>query len=141
MQVVSGLMMFFSVLMPAKVWFAPTQPVMVNIKSDAAVIKEVELRAACPKQVGASGTYVIWAVPKGKAFPEFVGTPLVVEVRSDKRPGMPDEPIVLKIEPLRYAVMSTDQGDMTWIFYYDVAPNTCSAILSLCEEGFYEGLT
>src|SRR5215212_3915833 len=158
MQMVSGLMMFFSVLMPAKVWFAPTQPLMVNIKSDTAVMlvltdmagkvsdvpaveaapnKEIDLRAAFPKQLGTSGTYVVFAVPKGKAFPEFVGTPIVVEVRSDKRPGMPDEPIVVKIEPLRYAVVSTDQGDMTWVFYYDVAPNTASAILSLCEEGFY----
>jgi hypothetical protein len=30
--------MFFSVLMPARVWFAPNQPVMVNVKSDAAVM-------------------------------------------------------------------------------------------------------
>jgi cyclophilin family peptidyl-prolyl cis-trans isomerase len=54
---------------------------------------------------------------------------------------MPDEPIVVKMEPLRYAVMSTEKGDMTWIFYYDVAPNTCSSILSLAEGGFYDGLT
>ena len=93
------------------------------------------------RQLTASGTYILFAVPKGKAFPEFVGTPIVIQVRSDKRPGMPDEPIVIKMEPLRYAVMSTDKGDMTWIFYYDVAPNTCSSILSLAEDGFYDGLT
>jgi len=47
----------------------------------------------------------------------------------------------VKMEPLRYAVMSTDKGDMTWIFFYDIAPNTCASILSLCQDGFYEGLT
>jgi len=162
MNVISGLAIFFSVLIPTKVWFAPNQPLTVNIKSDAAVMlvltdfqgkviepaganeaapnKEVDIRPMY-RQLSAGGTYILFAVPKGKAFPEFVGTPIVIEVRSDKRPGMPDEPIVIKMEPLRYAVMSTDKGDMTWIFYYDVAPNTCSSILSLAEDGFYDGLT
>jgi peptidyl-prolyl cis-trans isomerase B (cyclophilin B) len=162
MNVISGLAIFFSVLIPTKVWFAPNQPLTVNIKSDAAVTlvltdfqgkiiepaganeaapnKETDIRPMY-RQLAASGTYILFAVPKGKAFPEFVGTPIVIQVRSDKRPGMPDEPIVIKMEPLRYAVMSTDKGDMTWIFYYDVAPNTCSSILSLAEDGFYDGLT
>jgi peptidyl-prolyl cis-trans isomerase B (cyclophilin B) len=162
MNVVTGLAMFFSVLMPTKVWFAPNQPLTVNIKSDAAVTlvltdfqgkviepaapsdaapnKETDIRPMY-RQLATSGTYILFAVPKGKAFPDFVGTPIVIEVRSDKRPGMPDEPIVIKMEPLRYAVMSTDKGDMTWIFYYHVAPNTCSSILSLAEDGFYDGLT
>jgi hypothetical protein len=162
MQIMSGLAVFFSILIPTKVWFAPTQPLTINIKSDAAVTlvltdfqgkaiepaaaneaapnKDVDIRPMY-RQLGMSGTYVLFAVPKGKSLPEFIGTPLVIEVRSDKRAGMPDEPIVVKIEPLRYAVMSTDHGDMTWIFYYDVAPNTCAAIQSLAENGFYEGLT
>ena len=162
MQVMSGLAVFFSILIPTKVWFAPTQPLMINIKSDAAVTlvltdfqgktiepagpieaapnKEVDIRPMY-RQLGTAGTYVLFAVPKGKAFPEFVGTPLVIEVRSDKRPGMPDEPIVVKIEPLRYVVMSTEHGDMTWIFYYDVAPNTSAVIQTLCDQGFYDGLT
>src|SRR5436190_17157773 len=162
MQVLSGLAVFFSILIPTKVWFAPTQPLMINIKSDAAVTlvltdfqgktiepaaaneaapnKEVDIKPMY-RQLGMSGTYLLFAVPKGKNFPDFVGTPLVIEVRSDKRPGLPDEPIVVKMEPLRYAAMSTDKGDMTWIFYYDVAPNTVASILSLCENGFYDGLT
>jgi peptidyl-prolyl cis-trans isomerase B (cyclophilin B) len=162
MQIMSGLAVFFSILIPTKVWFAPTQPLTINIKSDAAVTlvltdfqgkaiepaaaneaapnKDVDIRPMY-RQLGMSGTYVLFAVPKGKNLPEFIGTPLVIEVRSDKRAGMPDEPIVVKMEPLRYAVMSTDHGDMTWIFYYDVAPNTCAAIQSLAENGFYEGLT
>jgi len=162
MQIMTGLAMFFSILIPTKVWFAPTQPLTINNKSDAAVTlvltdfqgkpiepaganeaapnKEVDIRPMY-RQLASSGTYILFAVPKGKTFPDFVGTPIVIEVRSDKRPGMPDEPIVVKMEPLRYAVMSTDHGDMTWIFYYDIAPNTCSSILSLAENGFYDGLT
>src|SRR6266516_7371422 len=127
MQIMSGLAVFFSILIPTKVWFAPTQPLMINIKSDAAVTlvlsdfqgkaiepagpiegapnKEVDIRPMY-RQLGTAGTYVLFAVPKGKAFPEFVGTPLVIEVRSDKRQGMRDEPIVVKVEPLRYVVMS-----------------------------------
>ena len=162
MQIMSGLAVFFSILLPTKVWFAPNQPLTVNIKSDEAVMlvltdfqgktidpaganeaapnKEVDIRPMY-RQLATPGTYILFAVPKGKAFPEFVGTPIVIEVRSDKRPGMPDEPIVVKMEPLRYAVMSTEKGDMTWIFYYHVAPNTCASILSLAENGFYDGLT
>jgi peptidyl-prolyl cis-trans isomerase B (cyclophilin B) len=92
------------------------------------------------RQLGTVGTYILYAVPKGKAYPEFAGTPIVIEVRGEKRPGMPDEPIVVKMEPLRYAVMSTEKGDMTWIFYYDVAPNTVSTIQSLADNGYYDGL-
>ncbi|HEV8608112.1 MAG TPA: peptidylprolyl isomerase [Tepidisphaeraceae bacterium] len=162
MQLMSGLAVFFSILIPTKVWFAPTQPLTVNIKSDAAVTlvltdfagkpfeaagateaaanKEVDIRPMY-RELSKSGTYLLFAVAKGKGLAEFVGTPLVIQVRSDKRPGMPDEPIVVKMEPLRYSVMSTDHGDMTWIYYYDIAPNTVSAIQTLSEEGFYEGLT
>jgi peptidyl-prolyl cis-trans isomerase B (cyclophilin B) len=161
MQIVSGLAVFFSILIPTKVWFAPTQPLTINIKSDAAVTlvltdfqgktidpagptdaapnKEVDIRPMY-RQLGTVGTYILFAVPKDKAYPEFVGTPIVIEVRGEKRPGMPDEPIVVKMEPLRYAVMSTDKGDMTWIFYYDVAPNTVSTIQSLADNGYYDGL-
>src|SRR5204863_1864513 len=71
----------------------------------------------------------------------FIGTPLVVEVRSDRRPDAPNTPMVIKVEPLRYAVMSTDHGDMTVAFYYDSAPDTVANFLSLAEGGFYDGLT
>ena len=104
MNVISGLAIFFSVLIPTKVWFAPNQPLTVNIKSDAAVTlvltdfqgkviepaganeaapnKETDIRPMY-RQLGASGTYILFAVPKGKAFPEFVGTPIVIQVRGD----------------------------------------------------------
>ena len=114
----------------------PIDPAAAN---EAAPNKNVDIRPMY-RQLGMSGTYLLFAVPKGKNFPEFVGTPLVIEVRSDKKAGMQDEPIVVKVEPLRYAVMSTDRGDMTWIFYYDVAPNTVSTIQSLAENGYFDGL-
>src|SRR5437763_14688907 len=107
MQIVSGLAMFFSILIPTKVWFAPTQPLMINIKSDAAVMlvltdfqgkpiepaaaneaapnKEVDIRPMY-RQLGMSGTYLLFAVPQGNSVPDFVGPPLVIEHRSGKRP-------------------------------------------------------
>jgi peptidyl-prolyl cis-trans isomerase B (cyclophilin B) len=112
------------------------------------------------------GTYILYAVPKPKpevqAAPApapaaraggaggiggtrelgaatFAGTPLVVSVREDRRRGAPTGPMVVKMEPLRYAIVSTDAGDMTVGFYYDVAPNTITNFIRLAEEGFYEG--
>jgi len=45
------------------------------------------------------------------------------------------------MEPLRYGIISTDAGDMTVAFYYDVAPNTITNFIQLAQEGFYDGLT
>jgi peptidyl-prolyl cis-trans isomerase B (cyclophilin B) len=98
------------------------------------------------------GTYVLWAVPRDnenkdeiayKRLPEFVGTPLVLSVRNDSRPAnpTPDEILVTKIEPLRYGVITTDKGAISFVFYYDVAPDTSDAIMALAGEGFYDGLT
>jgi peptidyl-prolyl cis-trans isomerase B (cyclophilin B) len=107
------------------------------------------------------GTYILYAVPKPKPEAEtapagaangigrtreigaanFVGTPVVVSVREDRRRGAPTGPMAVKLEPLRYAIVSTDAGDMTVGFYYDVAPNTIANFIRLAEEGFYEGLT
>lgn len=72
---------------------------------------------------------------------EFFGTPLVVSVREDRRRGAPTGPMVVRVEPLRYAVMSTAHGPVTMGFYYDVAPNTVNNFLSLAEEGYFDGLT
>lgn len=162
MQVASTLAMLFSVLMPARIWFAPNQPLNFTVASrgnftlvltdfagkaieakvpaDVTGAKEVDVRTFYPTQLSTPGTYILFAVPKGKELPAFVGTPVVIEVRSDKRPGVPDEPIVIKMEPLRYMVMTTDMGDITMVFYYDIAPNTVSAIQTLGEQGFYDGL-
>jgi peptidyl-prolyl cis-trans isomerase B (cyclophilin B) len=74
-------------------------------------------------------------------MPEFVGTPLLIDVREDKRPGAPAGPIVTKIDPLRYATITTDKGTMTLVFYFDVAPHTADSFLSLAAGGYYDGLT
>jgi len=169
MQIASGMMALFSVLIPARIWYPPDQALKVSVKSDVAVnlvlvdfytgksmdtdgsteispgsaevdLRELFKKTQAPSRFASAACYILYAVPKGKPLAEFVGTPLVVEVRVDKRaPG--EGPIVIKIEPLRYAVMSTDHGDMTLAFYYDVAPNTVTSFLTLAEEGFYDGLT
>jgi cyclophilin family peptidyl-prolyl cis-trans isomerase len=154
--------MLFSVLMPARIWYAPNQPlnftvqaqgdftlkltdfagkaIEAKVPADVAGGKEADVRTFFPTQLSKPGTYILFAVKKGNELPAFVGTPVVIEIRSDKRPGVPDEPIVIKMEPLRYMVMTTDMGDITMAFYYDIAPNTVSAIQTLGEQGFYDGL-
>ena len=111
----------------------------------------VELRRLFPA-ITTPGTYILHAVPapdekdpaaqlkRDPGAADFVGTPLIVSVREDRRRGAPTGPMVVKVEPLRYAIMSTDAGDITVAFYYDVAPNTVGNFIRLAEEGFYEGL-
>ncbi|MGN6507352.1 MAG: peptidylprolyl isomerase [Tepidisphaeraceae bacterium] len=157
-SLISTLFMF-SVLFPAKLWFAPDQPLMVTIRPGEAVhlvMTDFAGHVIPPQQEAdydketqvdvkktfnvTSGTYILYAVPKGKNLPDFVGTPLVIEQRVDRRGAAGLAPLVTKVEPLRYAVMETDHGSMTMAFYYDVAPNTVSNFLSLCEEGYYDGI-
>jgi len=49
--------------------------------------------------------------------------------------------MVVKVEPLRYAILSTDAGDMTLAFYFNSAPNTIANFISLANDRFYDGLT
>ncbi|HEY2584401.1 MAG TPA: peptidylprolyl isomerase [Tepidisphaeraceae bacterium] len=148
----------FSVLVPTKMWFAPSQPdeirndgrdeitlVLTDFTgkvidpkgpADLAPGKAVDVKSIFP-QAANIGTYVLYAVPKGKALPEFQGTPVVLQVRGDKQ----NEVNVTKVEPLRYAVMDTKEGPITMIFYYDVAPNTVDSFLRLASGGYYDGLT
>ncbi|HSV14445.1 MAG TPA: peptidylprolyl isomerase, partial [Tepidisphaeraceae bacterium] len=100
----------------------------------------VDLRAMYPA-VANPGTYVLFAVPKGGAPADFVGTPIVVSVMADRRPGAPAGPMVIHMEPLRYAVMTTDAGPITIVFYFDVAPNTADSFLRLASQGYFDGLT
>jgi peptidyl-prolyl cis-trans isomerase B (cyclophilin B) len=86
------------------------------------------------------GTYVLYAVPPGKTTAEFVGTPLVIQLRGDMRPGAPSGAIVVKVEPLSVAEIDTTAGLMRTVFYYDVAPNTVSNFIQLANGGFYDGL-
>ena len=150
----------FSVLVPTKMWYAPSQGDEIKNDSkedvtlvltdfagkqleakgsaDTAAGKTVDIKGIFP-QVSAVGTYVLYAVPKGKSLPDFEGTPVVVEVRGDKQQG--NEATVTNIQPLRYAIMKTPHGDLTMVFYYDVAPVTVDSFLRLSSEGFYDGLT
>ena len=157
----------FSVLFPSKLWFAPNQPMTIDVRGagtdvtlvlldfmgkpiesdgDAAYInsasgdKTVDLKSIWP-QLMTPGTYVLLAVPPGKLPAQFIGTPLVISVRGDARREAPPGAMVVKVEPLRYATLSTDKGDMTIVFYYDVAPHTCTNFMRLSEGGFYDGLT
>ncbi len=160
-HLMSIIMSLFSVILPTKMWFSPAQPVTVKVdakqplslvltgfdgkavtakgSTDApAAGATADLRAMYPDQLGAVGTYVLFAVPKGKTAAEFVGTPVVVEVVADEAKA---GPMVVKLEPLQYAEMTTDAGKMTMAFYYDVAPNTVDSFLRLAGEGYYDGLT
>jgi peptidyl-prolyl cis-trans isomerase B (cyclophilin B) len=160
---VSLIMTMFSVLIPTKMWYAPSQPISIKVdyktpislvltRFDGTAVTAsgstdaptgdatVDLRTIYPA-LAEPGTFVLFAVPKGKTTGGFVGTPIVVEVRSDKSAGGPGGPTVIHLEPLRYEVMSTAAGDMTMAFYYDVAPNTVESFLTLSSEGYYDGLT
>src|SRR5437763_646498 len=79
--------------------------------------KTVDLRHLCPT-ITTPGTYSLYAVPKDKPDREFSGTPLVIEVREDKRHGAPPGPMLVHVTPLCYAEMTTDKGTMTLAFYY-----------------------
>lgn len=156
---ISLIMSLFSVILPTKMWFGATQPITVRVDSKAPLSfvltrfdgspipgkavtdaptgnATADLRTLYP-DLNAAGTYVLFAVPKGKGVGDFVGTPVVVEVRLNKR----QEAEGVKIEPLRYAVMTTEAGPMTMVFYYDSAPNTVDTFLRLTSEGYYDGLT
>lgn len=158
-EVIASTLFLFSVLIPTKLWYSPDQPVIIDVRSNdpvrlvlvdflgRAVDTQEETLVEKPGQVdlkrlfpaARSGTFILYAVPRDKQLPDFVGTPLVVQIRTDKRPGAQPGPMVWRIEPLRYAVLQTDAGPMTISFYYDVAPNTSCNFLRLAEEGFYDG--
>src|SRR4051812_41744135 len=151
-----------SVLTPSKTWFAPDQPLTVNIKAEgdahlvltnftggkvdpkgsADVSGETskDLRQIFPEALAQPGAYLLYVVPKGKELPDFEGTPLVISVREDKRRAAAPGPMVTKVEPLRSAVMSTKQGNMRMAFYYDVAPHTVENFRPLAGHGYFDGL-
>ncbi|MGH7177030.1 MAG: peptidylprolyl isomerase [Tepidisphaeraceae bacterium] len=153
----------FSILFPAKAWFAPGQPLVVLVRPQGEIVlvltdsngKPIEGKAGATEvgderqvdlrelfaPVDTPGTYVLWAVPKGKALPDFVGTPLLVSVRPDKRRDAPPGAMVFKVQPLCYAILKTQKGELTLGFYYDVAPNTVDNFVALAAGGFYDGLT
>jgi peptidyl-prolyl cis-trans isomerase B (cyclophilin B) len=154
--------LFVASLVPTKGWFAPEQPLTIQVKAEreqALLLTDFNgrsLEAKAPTlvsgektvdlrelyvQLATPGTYVLYQTPKDGTAADFVGTPLVINVREDRRRGAPPGPLTVRVEPLRYAVMHTAQGDATVAFYYDVAPHTVDIFLALAGEGFYDGLT
>src|SRR5258706_15661166 len=143
-------LLFLSVLFPVKGWFGPDQAWNVTIKPPAGTTVRLVLTdfsgssldpeptqkrefdkegMADIKQVfpaiATAGTYLLYAAPKVEGTQaDFVGTPLVITVREDRRRGAPTGPMVMKIDPLRYAIFSTCAGDITIAFDFDIAPHT-----------------
>ena len=168
MQAITPVLMLFSVLVPTKMWYSPGQPLMFTVKAekDATVVltdfehgssiapkgnaavgheKPFDARQIFP-DLNTPGVYVLYAKAAGgddktNEPGHFLGTPVVISVRADSRRGAPEGPMVVRVEPLRYAVMSTDFGDVTMAFYYDVAPNTVDNFLRLASGGYFDGLT
>jgi cyclophilin family peptidyl-prolyl cis-trans isomerase len=162
MHPVAPILLLASMLIPSRVWTPPSMPLMVDVKPDGdcrlvlidfngleiapkgspevSGEKQVDLKEVFPTLTQA-GTFVLFLVPKDKPTGQFEGTPVVIEARKAHHQQGPPEPEVYKMEPLRYAVMKTEKGDMTMEFYYDAAPNTVDQFLRLSEEGFYNDLT
>ena len=176
-------------VLPTKGWFAPSQPINVQVKSEGPATlvltdfhgRTLDARKSTDVTADATvnlndlfvalqtpNTYVLYLVKKqptpeelaAQGAPpeavararaaalardrtpvEFLGSPLVVSVREDRRRGAPTGPMVTRVEPLRYAVMQTAHGPVTMGFYYDLAPNTVNSFLTLAEQGYFDGLT
>jgi peptidyl-prolyl cis-trans isomerase B (cyclophilin B) len=161
MHLLAALLAVASAIVPARTWYPPSEPLTLNIKaeSDSTLVltdfNGTAFEAKTPAEVSGDktvdlksmyaeasrpGTYVLYVVPKGKNRDQFTGTPLVIEVRSDQRRGGPADPMVTKVQPLEYVVMTTDKGPLTMAFYYDVAPITVESFLFLSRTGYYNGL-
>lgn len=126
---------------------APLQLVLADFigatvsRSDAVQPGMVDIRPLFATRLATPGTYVLYAVPTdADHLTGFVGTPLVVDVRTDARRGAPPGPMLYRFVPLQYAQFKTTAGDLTLCFYYDTAPNTVAAIEGLVAGGFYDGL-
>jgi cyclophilin family peptidyl-prolyl cis-trans isomerase len=166
MQAIVPTILLWSVLIPSRQWVAPSQPLEVTIQTTTPVTllladftgstiiptapteskdgQKIELKALYPT-LSKGGTYLLFAVPARKdqilSPASFIGTPLVIEVREDKRLGAPTGAMVTRIAPLQYGEMTTDAGSMTIAFFYDAAPTTLDNFFHLVHEGFYDGLT
>jgi cyclophilin family peptidyl-prolyl cis-trans isomerase len=148
MNTAVSIVMFFSVLVPTKTWYSPSEAINVNVKAPEGVElvnlvladftnraielkqevqitgeKMIDVRTLLPEGT-TSGTYLLFAVPKDAARKDFAGTPLVITIRQDKRQGAPPGVMAIKVEPLCYVQMTTDKGPMTMVFYYDAEFNT-----------------
>jgi len=153
-------LMLVSVLIPTRTWYPPDQPLLIHIKPDAPITLALtdfdgqNIDPVKPADVPAEqtldikqlfplknpGAYLLYALPRGALLKDFVGTPLVIEVRADNRAGAPPGPMIVKVHPMAYGLLATDKGLMTITFYYDVAPDTVANFMSLAQGGFYDNL-
>ena len=164
--IVASILSLASVLVPTKGWYAPGQPILVNVKGAGettlfltdfagksfeaqggpknAIVngeQQVDVRDIFPI-LTTPGTYLLYALPQeSRSLRDFAGTPLVIGVRDDRRRGAPPGAMVVKVEPLVYAMLTTEAGPMTIAFFYDVAPNTVANFVNLASTGYYDGLT
>jgi peptidyl-prolyl cis-trans isomerase B (cyclophilin B) len=164
--IVASILSLASVLVPTKGWYAPGQPILVNVKGAGETTlfltdfagksfeaqggpknalvngeQQVDVRKMFPI-LATPGTYVLYALPQeSRSLRDFAGTPLVIGVRDDRRRGAPPGAMVVKVEPLVYATLTTEAGAMTIAFFYDVAPHTVANFVNLSLAGFYDGLT
>lgn len=167
--IVVSILSLASVLVPSKGWYTPAEPILVNVKAAGAGETTLLLTDFAGKSFEAQGgpanavlppgdqqvdvrkifsilstpgTYLLYALPQdSKSIYDFAGTPLVIGVRDDRRRGAPPGAMVVKVEPLVYATMSTEKGPLTIAFYYAVAPHTTTNFINLASSGFYDGLT
>jgi cyclophilin family peptidyl-prolyl cis-trans isomerase len=160
MQVLPVMLTLYSVLIPTKTWYTPSEPLMMQLKGggDVSLIamdfggqvvdpkgptdisgdRVIDVKTIYPV-LDKPGTHVLWAVPKNHSLPDFVGTPVVIETRVDRRIDAPTDAMIIKVEPLSFATIDTNHGPMTAVFYYS-APNSVSNFISLAIGGFYDGL-
>ena len=163
---VASILAFASVLVPSKGWYAPNQPILVTVKGSGETTlmltdfagKSFEAQGG-PKNaivngeqqvdvkklfsiLATPGTYLLYALPaEARSIREFAGTPLVINVRDDRRRGAPPGAMVVKVEPLVYATLTSEQGALTIAFFYEVAPHTTGNFINLAMNGYYDGLT
>ena len=162
MNFLAPILALASIITPSRQWTPPALPLTVTVKAETdsqLVLTDFEGKTIPSKapaefngeksydlkqlwtETAVPGTYVLYIVPKGKSVEQFEGTPLLIEVRSEHRRGMPAEAEVTRVAPLEYAVMTTDQGPLTMVFYHDVAPITSASFLYLSRTGYYDKLT
>ena len=146
-------------VVPAKTWFSPSQPLVLENAGDEDVrtrvstfdgepVGETSLRIRAGRSADladvlppmAVGCYRVDFVAEDLETP--IASPLVLQVLGDNRPEAAPGPNAVRIVPLEYArVTMADGGSMTFAFYYDVAPHTVDNFLRLARGGFYDGLT
>src|SRR5690242_650322 len=117
MHLLAALLAIASAIVPTRTWYPPSEPLTLNIKAEGdstLVLTDFNGAKFDPKtpaevsgektvnlkemfaEVSKPGTYVLYVLPKGKELPQFSGTPLVIEVRSDSHRGGPADAMVIK---------------------------------------------